>query len=403
MSAITIDVIPPRRQKKHSQANTMSGKKRVAAISEPIFDRGFFITIVLLLCLGLVMVTSASITIADRQYGFPFYFLIRQALFLGIGLAAAIIVMQLHLDLWEKYSGWLFIAGSVSLLVVLIPGVGMEVNGSTRWLAFGSVHFQPSELMKLAVVLYVASYLVRRGNEVRTSVIGFLKPMFLMMLITILLLMEPDFGTAAIIVATTLGMMFIGGVRLWQFGVLLLLVIGSLAMLAWSSPYRLERLTTFLNPWEDPFNRGFQLTQALIAFGRGEWLGVGLGGSVQKLFYLPEAHTDFLFAVLAEELGLVGAMLVVGLFGYLIWCAFAIGRRCARTGNMFGTYLAYGLGLWIGMQAFINIGVNMGLLPTKGLTLPLMSYGGSSLVIMCIAVALLLRIDYETRKQEPIV
>jgi len=174
-------------------------------------------------------------------------------------------------------------------------------------------------------------------------------------------------------------------------------------MLAWSSPYRLERLTTFLNPWEDPFNRGFQLTQALIAFGRGEWLGVGLGGSVQKLFYLPEAHTDFLFAVLAEELGLVGAMLVVGLFGYLIWCAFAIGRRCARTGNMFGTYLAYGLGLWIGMQAFINIGVNMGLLPTKGLTLPLMSYGGSSLVIMCIAVALLLRIDYETRKQEPIV
>jgi cell division protein FtsW len=257
------------------------------------------------------------------------------------------------------------------------------------------VNFQPSELVKLFVVVYLAGYLVRRGDEVRESVKGFLKPMALVGLIGVLLLLEPDFGAAAVITATVLGMMFLGGVRLWQFGVLFLVMSAGMAALAISSPYRMARLTSFVNPWADPFNSGFQLTQALIAFGRGEWLGVGLGGSIQKLFYLPEAHTDFLFAVLAEELGLLGVVAVIALFAILVWRAFVIGQSAASAGNRFGAYTAYGIGMWLGLQAFINLGVNMGVLPTKGLTLPLMSYGGSSIVMSCVAVALLLRVSHE--------
>jgi cell division protein FtsW len=230
---------------------------------------------------------------------------------------------------------------------------------------------------------------------VRESVKGFLKPMALVGLIGVLLLLEPDFGAAAVITATVLGMMFLGGVRLWQFGVLFLVMSAGMAALAISSPYRMARLTSFVNPWADPFNSGFQLTQALIAFGRGEWLGVGLGGSIQKLFYLPEAHTDFLFAVLAEELGLLGVVAVIALFAILVWRAFVIGQSAASAGNRFGAYTAYGIGMWLGLQAFINLGVNMGVLPTKGLTLPLMSYGGSSIVMSCVAVALLLRVSHE--------
>ena len=244
-------------------------------------------------------------------------------------------------------------------------------------------------------MMLLPGLLVRRGEEVCTSAHAFLKPMVILALIAVLLLMEPDFGATVVIVATALGMLFLGGVRLWQFGVFLLLAVLLLAGLALASPYRLQRLTAFLNPWADPFNSGFQLTQALIAFGRGEWFGVGLGGSIQKLFYLPEAHTDFLFAVLAEELGLIGAVTVIALFAVLVWRAFAIGLRAEQSGNRFAAFLAYGLGLWIALQAAINIGVNMGVLPTKGLTLPLMSYGGSSIVMSCIAIALLVRIEYE--------
>jgi cell division protein FtsW len=240
--------------------------------------------------------------------------------------------------------------------------------------------------------------LVRHGNLVRTTITGFLAPMGLIAFIAVVLLMEPDFGAAVVITATALGLMFLGGVRLWLFGVLVAMAGAALGVLAFAAPYRMERLTAFLNPWADPFNSGFQLTQALIAFGRGEWWGVGLGASIQKLFYLPEAHTDFLFAVLAEELGLAGAMAVILLFTLLVWRAFALGRRAELTGHRFAAYLAYGLGLWIALQSFINIGVNMGLLPTKGLTLPLLSYGGSSLVVSCIALALLWRIDYELRE-----
>lgn len=347
----------------------------------------------LLLAVGLVMVASASVSIAERQMNDPLYYLWRQAAFVCVGLIAGYSVLRVRLVYWERLGPYCLLLGLTMLVVVLL--IGREINGSTRWLAFGPVNFQPSELVKLFVVVYLAGYLVRRGDEVRESVKGFLKPMALVGLIGFLLLLEPDFGAAAVITMTVLGMMFLGGVRLWQFAVLFVVMLSSMGALAYSSPYRVARLTSFVNPWSDPFNSGFQLTQALIAFGRGEWMGVGLGGSIQKLFYLPEAHTDFLFAVLAEELGLIGVVVVIALFVTLVWRAFVIGTSSAEAGNRFGAYTAYGIGMWLGMQAFINLGVNMGVLPTKGLTLPLMSYGGSSIVMSCVAVALLLRISHE--------
>jgi cell division protein FtsW len=356
-------------------------------------DTWTLIAVVMLLALGLVMVGSASVSIAERQTGDAFYFLWRQAAFVFIGLAAGYIVLRMRLVYWERLGSWFLLFGLTLLVVVLL--IGREVNGSVRWLALGPFNLQPSELMKLFMVVYLAGYLVRRGDEVRASLKGFLKPMGLVAFMGVLLLAEPDFGAAAVITATVLGMMFLGGVRLWQFGLLFLVMGSAMGVLAYSSPYRLARLTSFANPWADPFNSGFQLTQALIAFGRGEWLGVGLGGSIQKLFYLPEAHTDFLYAVLAEELGLMGAVAVIALFGVLVWRAFVIGKTAAEAGNRFGGFLAYGLGLWLGLQAFINLGVNMGVLPTKGLTLPLMSYGGSSIVVSCVACALLLRVSHE--------
>jgi cell division protein FtsW len=356
------------------------------------------ITVTLLLAaIGLVMMSSASISIAERLYGQPLFFMYRQGVYLLIGMAMAIAVVRLPMAIWERTSGWLFIFSIALLVLVLIPGIGREVNGSMRWLYLAGFTMQPSEVVKLATVIYVAGYLVRRGEEVRTSAIGFLKPMVLLGVISVLLLLEPDFGAAAILTATVLGMMFLGGVRLWQYALLILVAGALLALLALSSPYRLQRITTFLNPWDDPFNRGFQLTQALIAFGRGEWFGVGLGNSVQKLFYLPEAHTDFVYAVLAEELGLAGAILVLALFVYLVWRAFIIAMQAEEAGKSFNAYVAYGIGLWIGLQVFINLGVNMGLLPTKGLTLPLMSYGGSSILVMCLCIALLVRVDRESR------
>ncbi len=352
---------------------------------------------VCLLALGLVMVGSASIGIAERQFGEPFYYLLRQGVYVALGVAMALIVLQARLVYWEKTGVLLLALGLVLLVAVLIPGVGRAVNGAARWLPLGLFNLQASEPVKLFVIVYLAGYLVRHGEEVCTQLSGFLKPMAILCLVATLLLLEPDFGASAVIMATALGMLFLAGVRLWQFGALLGLVAVAAALLAVSSPYRMQRLTTFLDPWADPYASGFQLTQALIAFGRGEWLGVGLGGSVQKLFYLPEAHTDFLFAVLGEELGLVGCVIVIGLFALLVWRAFVIGYRAELSGHRYGSFLAYGIGLWIGLQAFINMGVNMGSLPTKGLTLPLMSYGGSSIIIMCVAVALLLRVDYETR------
>ena len=352
-----------------------------------------------LFVLGLVMVASASIDIADRNQGQPLYFLGRQLMYALTALALGYGLLCLPLAVVERLGGPLLLAGLVLLVVVLIPGVGREINGSARWLSLGFANLQPSEFMKLFMIVYLAGYLVRRADEVRSAAWGFFKPILVLILMGLLLLLEPDFGAAAVITATAMGMMFLGGVPLWQFGVLILGVGGGLAALAISSPYRLERITAFLDPWAHPFDSGFQLTQALIAFGRGEWFGVGLGNSVQKLFYLPEAHTDFLFAVLAEELGLVAAVGVILLFAVIIWRAFVIGRGAERAGRPFAAHLAYGCGIWLGGQAFVNIGVNMGLLPTKGLTLPLMSYGGSSLLVSVMTVALLQRVAMETAEE----
>lgn len=350
---------------------------------------------VALMGLGWVMVGSASVAIADSEYGQSTHYLWRQGLFLMAGLIAGFAAWRMRLAFWEKSGPVLMLLGLGLLLLVLF--IGVEVNGSVRWLALGPFRVQPSELVKLLMVVYLSGYLVRRSNEVRTTLRGFLFPLGVFALAGLLLLLEPDFGAVVVLFATMMGMLFLGGARLWHF--LLLAASGGagLMALAWYSPYRMQRLTSFLDPWADPLDSGYQLTQALIAFGRGEWLGVGLGNSIQKLFYLPEAHTDFLYAVLAEELGLVGSLTVVALFVVLIYRALAIGRAAEQAGRMFGAYLAYGLGMWIGLQAFINLGVNMGVLPTKGLTLPLMSAGGSSTIVTCIAVALILRVDFETR------
>lgn len=361
-------------------------------------DMLLLLAVSVLLAVGLLMVGSASISIADRQVGTPFHYLLRQGVYVVAGVVLAAIIVQIPLRVWQRVGPLLLLTSMALLLLVLIPGVGRNVNGATRWLSLGVFSLQVSELAKMALVIYTAGYLVRRGDEVRTTVKGFLKPLGLLVLFALLLLAQPDFGALVVLGATLLGMLFLAGVRLWLFGLLVVVAAGALALLAITSPYRMERLTTFMNPWADPFDSGFQLTQALIAFGRGDWFGVGLGGSVQKLFYLPEAHTDFLFAVLAEELGLFGALTVILLFVFVVWRALAIGRAAAQLGAHFGAYLAYGIALLIGLQAFINLGVNMGVLPTKGLTLPLMSYGGSSMLVSCIAIGLLLRVDLENRR-----
>jgi cell division protein FtsW len=369
-----------------------SGRARL-----PRMDYLLLFAVLSLAALGLVMVASASITLADRELGQPFYYTLRQAIYIGAGILLGVGVYRLRLALVEQAGMLLLLAAFALLLVVLVPGIGTHVNGSVRWLNTGLFRLQVSEPAKLMILIYLASYLTRHGEEVRTQLSGFIKPLALLCLAAILLLLEPDFGATVVMLATAMGMIFIAGARLWQFGGMLGLGGVSLAGLAVSSPYRMERLTTFLNPWADPFDSGFQLTQSLIAIGRGEWIGVGLGASIQKLFYLPEAHTDFVFAVLAEELGLLGVCVVIALYAVVVWRAFVIAIQAEKAGNGFASLLAHGIGIWIGLQAFINMGVNMGLLPTKGLTLPLMSYGGSSMVVVCAAIALLLRADYETR------
>jgi len=365
-----------------------------------ILDQTLLVAVVMLLALGLVMVGSASTSIAERQTGHAFYYLWRQLAYIGVGLGLAGAVLFVPLRIWEKLGLGLILTSVLLLVLVFIPGLGREVNGSLRWIHLGPVNLQVSEFVKLFMILYLAGYLVRHTEAVQASAAGFLRPLVLFLLLAVLLLLQPDYGAVAVIFMTALGMMWLGGARMLQFLLLLLSVSGALVVLALVSPYRMERLTTFLNPWADPFDSGFQLTQALIAFGRGEWLGVGLGGSVQKLFYLPEAHTDFLFAVLAEELGLVTAVLVIGLFLLIVLRALAIGRHAEQREMPYQAFVAYGVGIWVGLQAFINLGVNMGILPTKGLTLPLMSYGGSSMVVMCIAIALLLRVDFEVHRHD---
>jgi cell division protein FtsW len=355
----------------------------------------------LLIALGLVMVYSSSIAIAEgaRFTGNqPTYFLIRHVLFAFIGVVAGFVCFQFPMRFWEQAAPYLFIFGVLLLLVVLIPGLGREVNGSRRWLPLGFFHLQPSELMKLFAVLFAADYTVRKAALMHSFRKGFL-PMFVVMLLTgSLLLSEPDFGAFAVITVIAMGVLFLGGMNWRLFAALIALLLVGFVLLIWMSPYRLQRVTGFMDPWSDPFGKGYQLSHALIAFGRGEWFGVGLGASVEKLFYLPEAHTDFLLAVIAEELGFVGVALVIALFSWLIWRAFAIGNQSSRLERYFSALVAQGVGLWLGTQAFINMGVNMGVLPTKGLTLPLLSFGGSGMVANCCALAILLRVDYENRQ-----
>lgn len=378
-------------------ANHFSDKNKESSLIENI-DMPLLLSTLALLGLGLVMVASSSISIAERELSEPLYYFWRQFSYSIVGLVTAFIVFKIPLEFFQKFGPTLIVVSMFLLMLVLIPGIGKEVNGSMRWLNLGVISLQVSEFVKLATVIYLAGYLVRHNEEVRTNLSGFVRPLVLIFIISLLLILEPDFGAVAVIAMTAMGMLWLGGASFFQFIFLTLTMAAALSLVAISSPYRMERLTTFLNPWADPYNSGFQLTQALIAFGRGEWFGVGLGSSVQKLFYLPEAHTDFVFAVLAEELGLFSVILVIALFCFIVVRALMIGRRAEKRERPFTAFLAYGLAIWLGLQAFINVGVNMGVLPTKGLTLPLMSYGGSSLIIMCVVIAMLLRADYETRK-----
>lgn len=351
-----------------------------------------------LLSLGLVMVYSSSIATAEVSRNQPAYYLIRQGMFIGVGLALGMAAFQIQVQSWQKMAPYLFVFGVLLLVLVLIPGVGREVNGGRRWLPLLIVNLQPSELMKLFAVLYAADYTIRKGM-LKDHLFKAFWPMFLIMtLVGGLLLMEPDMGAFVVICAIAVCTLFLGGFNIRVFGGLVIALPMAFTALILSSPYRKERLVGFLDPWSDPFGKGYQLIHSLIAFGRGEWLGVGLGGSVEKLFYLPEAHTDFLLAVIAEELGVVGVSAVLALFAGLLIRAFAIGRQAAFLDRMFAALVAQGIALWLGMQAMINIGVNMGVLPTKGLTLPFLSFGGSGMVVNCIAAAILLRIDWENRR-----
>ena len=354
--------------------------------------------VVFLILYGLVMIGSASLEIGVKTYSNPFFLLTRHSLYLLVSGAVALVAISVPIQRWQKYDAALLAISFLLLVIVLVPGVGKEVNGATRWVALGPFSLQGSEFVKLFVTIYMAGYLVRRKEEIETSLSGFAKPLVVLSLIVFLLLGQPDFGAAIVIIGAAIGMIFLAGVPYRFFVPLVAFCVSSIALIATLTPYRLARLLAFADPWEHQFDSGYQLTQALIAFGRGEWVGLGLGNSIQKLFFLPEAHTDFLFSIVAEELGIIGAGLVILLFAALVLRGLAIGNAARLQELQFHAYLAYGLSLVIGIQASINLGVNLGILPTKGLTLPFMSYGGNSLIVSCMMVALILRIDYETRQ-----
>lgn len=353
-----------------------------------------------LAALGIVMVASSSIPIADGQHVGPFYYLQRHLTFLGGGLVLALVAMRTELARLERQSFLLLLLAIVLLLLVFVPGLGMRINGARRWINLGISGFQSVEAAKLLLIVYLASYLVRQREAVQRNLFGVVKPVGVAGLVVVLLLAQPDFGSAALIVATTIGMVWLGGARMRNLVLLGAPLMPALAWAALTEDYRIKRLTSFLDPWKDPFNDGFQLTQALIAIGRGEWLGVGLGGSVQKLYYLPEAHTDFILAVIAEELGFFGIVLVLALFSALAGRGLLLGLRAVQRGLYFQGYVAFGISLCLSLQALVSIGVNLGVLPTKGLTLPLISSGGSSVLMTCAMVGVLLRVSYELTRDE---
>lgn len=360
-------------------------------------DPWILYSFIALLAFGLLMVASASMVISDRQFAYPLHYFFRQAIFVGIGISLAIGVSFVPSKVWERSSILIMLGSLGLLLLVLIPHIGHVVNGSRRWISLGFISLQASEVAKLGMVIYMASYLHRYQDQVQTEFMGFLKPMIILGILGVLLLGEPDFGAATVISLTMLVLLFISGVRLWPFLALFALVLIIMVTLAITSPYRLQRITSFLNPWGTAYGSGYQLTQSLIAFGRGGIFGVGLGNSIQKLFYLPEAHTDFIFAVIAEELGLIGEVFLILLYGILITRIIVVGRRAQLYGKLFLAYVAYGVGIWLALQAMINMGVDSGLLPTKGLTLPFISNGGSSLLIDCVVIGIILRIAREVR------
>ncbi len=352
----------------------------------------------LLITIGLLMMTSASVEIASSQYGDPFYHFKRQIIFATIGVIGMLITLHLPMHLWRSLSWFLLMASYALLLLVLIPGIGKVVNGSARWIDLGFFNLQPSELAKVFIVMYIAAYLERHMEEVRDQWSGFLKPMLVILAAVVLLHFEPDHGAMVILLLTAFCMIFLAGAKLYRFVLMLVLFTGAVTYVAVMKPYVIERFSSYLNPWaaENVYGGGYQLTQALIAFGRGGWFGVGLGNSIQKLYFLPEAHNDFVLAIIGEELGLVGVSFVVLLFVSLVWLGFSIARKAEQQGQVFNSFVAYGISLLFAGQALINIGVNIGLLPTKGLTLPFLSQGGASLIVCCFMAAILIRIQYET-------
>ncbi len=366
------------------------------------FDPVVMVVVLILLTIGLIMVASSSISIAERTNGQPFYYFYRQMTAIVLGIVIGFVVFLSPINWWKKQAEFLLLAGLLLLIVVLIPGIGKEVNGSSRWIPLGLFNLQVSELLKLFFIVYLAGYIVNRKELLTIDYKQFLPPLVLLSLVAILLLLEPDLGAVVVIFATAMGMLFIAGVPFLVFFSMISVATLAGGLLIYFEPYRMARFQAFTDPWGDPFNSGFQLTQSLMAFGRGEWGGEGLGNSIQKLFYLPEAHTDFIFAIVAEELGMVGVIVIILLFLVLVLRLFSLAKKSFVQEKLFESFLLFGVGIWICLQAFINIGVNMGVLPTKGLTLPFISYGGSSVMIMCISIALVLRAEYETRCENPI-
>lgn len=359
------------------------------------FDVNLILLSLALMAIGLVIVTSASMPVAEQMKGAPFYFAIRHSIYLCLAVVAAFIVMQIPMQWWRKSNPWLLLSAVVLLILVLF--IGKTVNGSRRWLSLGPITIQVAEIAKLFFFCYLAGYLVRRYEEVTENLKGFIKPLIVFFVLALLLLMQPDLGTVVVMFATTIGLLFLAGAKLWQFFGLVITGLAAITALILLEGYRIARMTSFWDPWADPFGKGYQLTQSLMAFGRGDWFGQGLGNSLQKLEYLPEAHTDFIVAILAEEFGFVGVAVVLAILFFLVFKALQLGNKAIANERPFDAYLAYAIGIWFSFQTAVNVGASAGILPTKGLTLPLVSYGGSSLIVMSVAVAILLRIDFEIR------
>ena len=353
-----------------------------------------------LLSLGLVMICSASMDYASSRYGDALFHTRRHLVYMMVACIASVAAFKVPLSLWEKSGPYLLVASFAILILILIPGFGRTANGATRWLSLGPFTLQGSEVAKLGVIVYLGNYLVRQHDLVRSHWLGFLNPLLIMTGLVVLLLLEPDFGAVVVLSGAALGMLFLGGVRIWEFlfSSIAVAIVGFFVVI--SSPYRMQRLYAYLDPWADQFGEGYQLTQSLIAFGRGDWFGLGLGNSIQKLFYLPEAHTDFIFAIMGEELGFIGCLAALLIYVVFISRILMIARKAESMGRAFGAYVAYGVALVFSAQLIINVGVNIGLLPTKGLTLPFLSYGGSSLLISCVLVALIMRIHRELMFEE---